>query len=115
MAVQDYTFTEGAGKTYRHVWTITDGDTGDPAEIPGATDRTVQVTGTFGGTTITLQGSLEETPTNWFTLTDPLGNDVTFSAAGAVTIMENATWIRPSESGGSSVSVEVTLLSKSTV
>lgn len=70
-------------------------------------DRTVQVLGTFGGATVTIQGSNDD-GTTWATLTDPLGNNLAFTAAGMKQITELPQFIRPlvsSASGTTSLSV----------
>ena len=50
-------------------------------------DRNIQVTGTFDGATATVQGSNDDGAT-WFSLTDPQGNALAFSAAGGSLITE---------------------------
>lgn len=62
-------------------------------------DRSVQVLGTFGGGTVTMQGS-NDGGTTWATLTDPLGNNLAFTAAGMKQITELPDLIRPLLSGG---------------
>jgi len=71
-------------------------------------DRTIQVLGTFGGATVTIQGSNDD-GTTWATLTDPLGNNLAFTAAGIKSITELPQYIRPLLSGGSGSSVSVWL------
>lgn len=63
-------------------------------------DRTVQVTGTFGaGGTVTIKGSNDGGNT-WATLTDPLGNALTFTSAGMKQITELPALIRPDAVAG---------------
>lgn len=81
--------------------------TGELAEFPDFPEKTVQVTGTFGGT-LTMQGSNDGT--NFFTLTDVLGNNVAFTAAGAKKIHETPRYVRPS-AGVGVTDVDVTLIS----
>lgn len=55
-----FTRTEKPGGTQLFTWTLTTADpTGDPVEIPGAADKTVQFVGgaSWGGATAALQGS----------------------------------------------------------
>lgn len=74
-------------------------DDGDPVEMIGSSDRSVQVTGTFGsGGTIVLEGSNDGT--NYETLTDPQGNDVSFQAAGLVQVIELTRYVRPRVTAG---------------
>lgn len=84
-------------------WTLASGETGDAAEvIPG--DRCVQMFGTFGAT-VTLQGSLDGT--NWFTLTDGIGNNIAMTSAGGKQIHELVRFIRPTAGAVTSVTVIV--------
>lgn len=59
---------------------------------------TVQFTGTFDSATAVLQGSNDGT--NYVTLKDSLGSDVSFTAAGYAEISTAFAYIRPSTSGG---------------
>jgi hypothetical protein len=73
-------------------------DTPTPIESPSYSDRSVQMFGAvgaagFNGATITMQGSNDGT--NWFTLTDPLGNNIALTASGGKQILENTRYIRP--------------------
>ena len=79
---------------------IANGDQGAAVTFGAWQDRTVQVTGTFGtGGSVTIQGS-NDTGTTWATLTDPLGNALTFTAAGMKQITELPYQIRPSVTAG---------------
>lgn len=64
-------------------------------------DKTVQITGTFGGATVNIEGSNDGGLT-WFVLNDSRGegNPLTLTAADGRQIMENAELIRPNVSGG---------------
>lgn len=68
--------------------------------IPAEADRTVQVFGTFAGTTVTVEGSCEETPTTWFTLHDGGGNELSFTAAGGDILIEDCLHVRVATTGG---------------
>lgn len=88
-------------------WTgLLQGDDGAAYAPHDYPDRTVQVTGTFGGATVTIQGSNDPTatdaspPTAWFTLTDQTGGALVFTAAGGRLIVEATRWIRPLVTGG---------------
>ena len=78
------------------------GDVGGGVPIAYAADLTGQVTGTFGGATITWQGSNDNT--NWHPMTQKSGTgNMAFTAAAVHTANENPAWIRPEVTGGTSV------------
>jgi hypothetical protein len=85
-------------------------DVGDALPFSQYTDKSVQVTGTFGGASVRLQGSNDGT--NWFTLTDPQGNPLSFSAAGLEAVSEATRFVRPSVVGGVGAAINVHLLCK---
>lgn len=73
-------------------------DDGSPFEMPSANDRSVQVTGTFGGASLVIEGSNDGA--SYFTLTDPQGNPLTFASAKLEQVAEISLWIRPRVIGG---------------
>ena len=90
--------------------TLTEADTAS-AIIPSSTApaiASVQVTGTFGSATIVLQGSNDGS--NFFTLKDTAGNDISFTAAGGADFSVGCLHIRPSTSGGSSSDVDISVI-----
>jgi len=103
--------TDGPISTAQVVnWTgISTGDTINSYAIPdkyGAIGC-VQVTGTFGGATITLQVS--NNGTTWFNLTDLQGAGISATANTFADFTTAAIYIRPAITGGSSDSVNVRL------
>jgi hypothetical protein len=68
----------------------------------------VQVTGTFGSATIALQVSNDGT--NFVTLKNSLGEDITFTAAGMAEFSTAALYIKPTSSGGTADNVTVTVI-----
>lgn len=79
---------------------LANGDTGTPWTGGDYQDRSVQITGTFGsGGSVSIQGS-NDGGTTWATLTDPLGNALTFTAAGMKQITEIPYQIRPNVTAG---------------
>lgn len=63
-------------------------------------DRTVQVVGTFGsGGSLSIQGS-NDSGVTWATLTDPLGNALTFTSAGMKQITELPHLLKPNCTAG---------------
>lgn len=88
-----------------------DADTGTSIEMPGSSDRSVQIAGDFDSATVVLEGSNDGT--NWSTLTDPQGNAISKSAAAIEMITELTRYIRPVTSGGAgSADIDVTVLLK---
>lgn len=81
------------------------------AQSGGAlSDKSVQATGTWGGATLVLQGSNDGT--TWFTLNDPAGTDISFTANGLMQILEGVRYIRPVTSGGAGTDVTVVLIER---
>jgi hypothetical protein len=79
---------------------IPNGNQGNAVALNVYQDRTVQVNGTFGtGGSVTIQGSNDD-GANWVTLTDPLGNALTFTTAGLKAIGGVPNKIRPSVTAG---------------
>lgn len=108
------TFKEIGRGVFIHSWAaLATNDDGVPAQLVQAADRTVQVEGTFGGATCTIQGSLDGT--NWRTLTDLQGAAIAFTAAGIAMVMEATLYLRPIVTGGAGASINVTLLSRSSI
>lgn len=115
MATIAPTFIDGDAKTTIAQWVLGAGDDGQPIRWAGAADRTVQVIGSFGGATVTMQGTLEQVPTTWASLTDIQGNAIAMTAAGIETITELTRYIRPIVAGGTGTAVTVMLLMRVTV
>jgi hypothetical protein len=74
-------------------------------------DKSVQVFGTFGtGGTVKLQGTNEVTsPTNWYPLLDPQGNEISITAAKIEQVLENTYQVRPYVTAGTGVDLDVYL------
>jgi hypothetical protein len=93
---------------------LTENDTATPFPVSGYPDKSIEVTGTFGGGTVACQGSnhllLAEADRIYLTLRDPHGSPVTFTANGLRAILENVTLIRPALSGGVGMSITAALL-----
>lgn len=123
MAVVDPTITKAGTIDDVHFvsWSLIGTPTTDtctPFENPRSADRSAQMFGAvgaagFNGATITMQGSNDGT--NWFTLTDPLGNAIALTASGAKQITEISRYIRPSISAattGTTPGVLVSLVAR---
>lgn len=104
MAEVSFTQVRSHGKVKVKWEGITDGDTGAPFTPPdGYTEGAVQVSGTFGGSTLTMQGSLDD-GANYASL------GITFTSAGIEGLVNPVENIRPSESSGTGVDLDVTLI-----
>lgn len=76
-----------------------------PIEMPEYADRSVQVVGTFNAGTVVVEGSNDGV--NWSTLTDPQGNNASFTAAKIEQLQELTRYMRPRVSAGTGVVVDV--------
>ena len=88
-------------------WSLGIADDGSPCEMIMASDKSVQVEGTFGAATVLIQGSNDGT--NWRTLSDPSNAALSFTTAGLEAIQEHTRYIRPISSGGTGTNVTVTI------
>lgn len=105
--------TSGQAQNPTYLWeTLTETNLdGAGIEIADSADRSVQVTGTFGGTSVAMQGS-NDGGTTWAPLLDAFGAAVVFTAAGLKQIMTLAKEIRPLLTGGAGTDVDVTVFAK---
>ena len=102
------------GESMLYAWVLTQADTeGASIDAHEYGDRTVQISGTFDGATVVLQGSNDGT--NWFSLTDPQGNAISKTTAAMETVMEVPLYTRANSSGGgASQSVTISLFCRRT-
>jgi len=100
MAVITASLNKQGNRDITVTWTpLENGDTGEVLNNIANRYATVQVGGTFGaGGTIILQGSLDGS--TWVTLQDPANADISFTAAGMVTVRDMVKYIRPSVTAG---------------
>ena len=78
---------------------LLNGNDGTPLIIDRRTDRSVQVSGTFGaGGTLVIEGSNDGT--NYFTLNDLQGVALSFTSARLEGISEVPLWVRPKVTAG---------------
>jgi hypothetical protein len=75
-------------------------------------DRTVQVAGTWGGATFVLEGSNDGT--NWVTLNDPTGTDISATVGSPLfQVLEAPLYVRPYLSvAGAAATLYVTLVAR---
>jgi hypothetical protein len=85
-------------------------DTAVSAPAGHCIDLTVQVTGTFGTTTVTLTGSMDDT--TYATLNDTAGTPaaLSFTANGYKHVQELANYLKPGLSGGTGTALKVVVL-----
>lgn len=67
----------------------------------------VQFEGTFGGSTVTLKGSVDGT--TYFTLKDVFGNNITATASAMFEFTTSCPYIKPDVTGGAGNDVDVTI------
>ena len=99
--------------TWGVLWSgVSTGDTIHPAKVPFAWMNlgSVQIAGTFGGATVTLQVSNDGT--NYATLDDVSGVDVSAASALIAEVSNSALYWKPSITGGSSDSVTIKIVGR---
>lgn len=77
---------------------MTQDEVGQALPMAMYSDRSVQVTGTFGGATVSIEGSNDGV--NYFTLVDPQGNNLSFVTSRLEAILEMVLYVRPKVTGG---------------
>lgn len=87
---------------------LASGDVGQSIQMPAHADRSIQVDGTFGGSTVSIEGSNDDI--NYYTLSDPQGNPLTLLSGKLKQILEVTRYIRPKVVGGAGASVKATIL-----
>jgi len=91
---------------------LKNGDTGQPYECAPWSDKSVQVSGTFGtGGNCRIEGSLMVSNPAWATLNDAQGNALDITIAKIETILEHTYQIRPNiTAGDASTNLDVYLI-----
>lgn len=89
------------------------GDTGAQFELKQWDDVTVQVSGTFGTSTVTIKGSNDGT--NWHTLnckhvSSGSNHTLSYTAAGLDEMLDSPRYIRPEVSAGTGTGIQVTAI-----
>lgn len=84
--------------------TLGNADNGSAVQFGQFPDRTIQAVGTFGGATVTLEGSMDST--TWATLRDFQGNSVTLTDSSVRLIAECPLYVRVRTSGGSGTNLD---------
>lgn len=100
---------EASHKVFVASWAaMANGDVGEAVPLSQYSDRSVQVTGTLAGASVTLEGSLDGT--TYAPLTDPQGNNLLITSPKIEMITELVRYVRPVISSGAGASVTVLLL-----
>jgi hypothetical protein len=98
-------------------WLITwenigNADTPMPVTYPGYGSKSFQAEGTFGGTTVSIQGSNDGV--NYHNLTDPTETTISLTSGGLREVLEHTLYLQPALSGGSGSSITATLFVRKT-
>lgn len=108
--VEDYVPFAG----WKAVWTpVTESDTCLPVTLASYSDKSIQVTGTFGGGNVACQGSNDGT--NFAALTDPGQTTIAITSAGIKQVTEATIKTRPAVTSGTGVSVTITMFFRTTI
>jgi hypothetical protein len=106
-------FADNDQTTILAIWNLTTADAdGLPFEWFQWADLCWQAVGTWGGATLTIQGSNDGT--NWFSLSNAAGGSAaTFTTDGGKTTIERPRYVRPNlTTPGSGATVAVTLAAR---
>ena len=101
------------GAVTQYLWELTSDDhTGDPVKGVDFADRTVTAVGTWGGASVTIEGSNDGE--HWMPLSDAAGAaDAIASSNKAITIVELTRFIRPRlTTAGTGAAITVCMLSR---
>lgn len=94
--------------------TVSENDTCKPVyPEPSMSDKTFQVTGTFGSGSVALRGTLDASQTtvsSFMALNDLTGEAIAPTTAGAFVVAENCIGYAPGTPGGTAVDVDCWLL-----
>lgn len=83
------------------------GDTGEPVSLAEYGDKTFQVTGTFGGASLNMEGSNDLV--TWSPLSNRQGTAMAFTVAGMNTSQDRPAYVRPNCVGGAASGMIVTV------
>lgn len=87
---------------------LNNGDEGKEIQVVGYADRSIQVDGSFDGGSLEMKGSNDGI--NYYTLTDPQGNALSFTTAKIEQVSEITRFIKPVATGGASTNIKVSML-----
>jgi hypothetical protein len=110
--------TQGANSIVTASWiNMGNADTGLPVALTDFADRSIQVSGTMGAATVTIQGSNDIVNFNagnfgampWNTMRDPQGVALTFTTADIKQMLEMSMFVRVITTGGTGSAITVTM------
>lgn len=91
---------------------VTENDTCNIADVPDLADKSIHVSGTFGGATVTLLGSNNSFATTGVGLRGPDSVAISFTSEGLKQVLENTGQIKPVAAGGTAQSLNIYVLAK---
>jgi gamma-glutamyltranspeptidase len=94
----------------RYIWeAVASGDTLVAVATPNgsATNAAVQILGTFGSATITLQASNEGT--TFYSIKDMHGTAISTTSAAGFEFVSSAAYLRPTSAGGTADDIDIIL------
>lgn len=96
-----------AGFWTKYVWSgVSTADSGEALTVDNlAVEMYFNATGTFGGATVGLEGSVDGV--NWFTITDAADATIAMTAAGVVEFKKQPLYLRPTITGGTGDSLQI--------
>lgn len=89
-------------------------DTGAPYPAPAHSDKTIQVSGTLAGSTVTIQGTnqISAASAPYETLHDAFGTVMAYTTTAMALIAENPYQIRPTLTGGADANIVIRMCIK---
>lgn len=91
--------SEGNYKAIISTWgPMASGDVATPVNLREYSDRSIQVSGTFGGATVAIQGSIDNA--EWSTLGNAQGDLLSFTSGRIEAVAELVAFIKPVLTGG---------------
>jgi hypothetical protein len=105
------TRVDKARAAYSVLWeTLTTADTGSAVSLPDGNDKSIQISGTWGGATAVVQGSNDNV--TFITLADPQGIALSKTADFIEAILEHTRYLKVVTSGGAGTDLDATLFVK---
>lgn len=102
---------KGDGSCMLVTWTpVTENDTCVAVQLPQYTDKSLHVSGTFGGSSTALQGSNSITGATFAALRSPDSVAIALTADSIKAVLENTFQVKPVPTGGTAQSLTINLL-----